>query len=160
MNFRAEARSSSSSRYDRTNRSTRGHPHRNGGLRDRFPQYWSGVVQGRLFPVVREEIGPLGESHQRVMTTLDVVRIEEGVPSYQGFVGRPQKDRGTLARAFVARLAATPPPSPGVISRKCVTEGPCVLIASRGRRPPSAGTASIKRPEHRRLGGERYAGSF
>lgn len=89
----------------------------NGSLRERFAQYWSGVVQGRLFPVVREEIGPLHESHQRVMTTLEVVRIEEEVPSYRGFVGRPQKDRGTLARAFVAKAALDLPTTRQLLDR-------------------------------------------
>ena len=29
----------------------------NGSLRERVAQYWSGLVQGRLFPVVREKVG-------------------------------------------------------------------------------------------------------
>lgn len=36
------------------------------------------------------------------MTVLEVVRRSTG---YRGFVGRPQKDRGTLARVFVAKAA-------------------------------------------------------
>lgn len=51
-----------------------------------------------------------------MMTTLEV-RIEEGVPSYQGLVGRPQKDRGPLVRASVAKAALDLPTTRRLLDR-------------------------------------------
>lgn len=89
-------------------------------------------IQGFLFPMLREEVGPLTPQHERLVTVLDVARIEAFVQAWPGLPGRPPADRHALARAFVAkavlnlattlalleRLAAD-----GVLRRLCGFEG-------------------------------------
>ncbi len=53
-------------------------------LRDPFSRYWRSI-QGNLFPWLREEIGELTENQQRLMTTLDLPRIEEYLPGGWGW---------------------------------------------------------------------------
>ena len=60
-------------------------------------------IQGSLFPELEEELSPLTEKQQQLVATLEVIRIEQFLPSFKGCVGRPQKDRAALARAFVAK---------------------------------------------------------
>ena len=66
-------------------------------------QIWQ-RIQGTLFPHLREHLGPLTEKQQQLVTTLEIIRIEEHLPpsSYRT-VGRDQKDRRAIARAFVAK---------------------------------------------------------
>jgi len=71
-------------------------------LQEKLSQYWRGI-QGNLFPWLQEELGPITEKQQQLITVLEVVRIEEFIPSYRGHVGRPQDDRTAIARAFVAK---------------------------------------------------------
>jgi hypothetical protein len=67
-------------------------------------------LQGSLFPKLEEELGPLGETERRVVRILSLVRIEEFVYRSPGrWVGRPEKDRRALARAFVAKKVAGAP---------------------------------------------------
>jgi hypothetical protein len=49
-------------------------------------------------------LGPLTAKQQELVTTLELVRIEEFIPSSRGFPGRPRKDRTAIARAFVAKM--------------------------------------------------------
>lgn len=65
-------------------------------------QRWS-VVQQELMPELRSEVGPLTPRLERVIHTLEWVRIEEFVESTWCGVGRPPHDRGALASAFVAK---------------------------------------------------------
>ncbi|MCP4365054.1 MAG: transposase, partial [Planctomycetes bacterium] len=71
-------------------------------IREQLSQYWENI-QDNLFPWLREELGELTENHQRLITTLEVLRIEEHVPGSWGWPGRPPAERGALARAFVAK---------------------------------------------------------
>jgi len=71
-------------------------------LSERISQYWQGI-QGNLFPWLAEELGPLSEKQQQLVTVLEVARIEQFIPHYRGYVGRPQDDRVAIARAFVAK---------------------------------------------------------
>lgn len=65
---------------------------------------WWGRIQGYLFSWLEEELGPLTEKQQQLITVLEIVRIEEHVPSYfRFFRGRPPKNRSAIARAFVAK---------------------------------------------------------
>jgi hypothetical protein len=61
------------------------------------------VLQGALFPVLEEELGPLTEKPRQVVAVLNRIRIEALVAFYCGGVGRPPKDRRAIARAFVAK---------------------------------------------------------
>lgn len=77
-------------------------------LRDTLSQYWLNV-QGSLFPWLTEELGPLTKKQQELVTTLEMLRIEEFIYSCRGFPGRPPKDRTAIARAFVAKMVYNMP---------------------------------------------------
>ena len=57
-------------------------------LRDTLSQTWLNI-QSSLFPWLSEELGPLTEKQQELVTTLEVMRIEEFIYSSRGFPGRP-----------------------------------------------------------------------
>jgi transposase len=66
-------------------------------------QYWM-HIQGTLFPWLQEELGPLTEKQQQLITVLEIARIEEFIRTFPGrWPGRPVSDRRALARAFVAK---------------------------------------------------------
>jgi hypothetical protein len=44
-------------------------------LTNRLSQYWN-KIQGSLFPWLEEELDPLTEMQQKLVTTLELVRIE------------------------------------------------------------------------------------
>ena len=64
--------------------------------------YWK-RLQGELFPALSEELGPLGERHRHLVTTLELVRPERFIRHPHGGRGRPRHDRAALARAFLAK---------------------------------------------------------
>jgi transposase len=66
-------------------------------------QYWS-KIQGTLFPQLEEELDPLTEKQQQLTTILEVVRIEQFIPDYRGYEGRPRKTRTAIARSFIAKM--------------------------------------------------------
>ena len=68
---------------------------------ERIMQRW-GVVQHELIPDLAAEVGVLTPKLEKLIHTLEWVRIEEFVPVWHG-VGRPWHDRGALANAFVAK---------------------------------------------------------
>ena len=72
-------------------------------LHAKLAQTWLNI-QGSLFPWLGEELGELTEKQQELVTTLEMIRIEEFIFSSHGCVGRPPKDRGAIARAFVAKM--------------------------------------------------------
>src|SRR5450830_1876189 len=71
-------------------------------LRETLSNTWD-HVQGFLFPMLREEIGPLTAQHQRLVVVLEVAGVEAFVRTWPGLPGRPLKDRHALARSFVAK---------------------------------------------------------
>ncbi len=73
-------------------------------LHDVFAPYWSSI-QTALFPWVEVPLGPLTNNQQQLVTTLEVVRVEEHLPYVwtTGGPGRPLNDRAAIARAFVAK---------------------------------------------------------
>jgi len=62
------------------------------------------MIQGTLFPWLEEELDPLTEKQQQLITILELVRIEQFLPDYRGCEGRPQKTRAAIARSFVAKI--------------------------------------------------------
>ena len=72
-------------------------------LTDRLSQYWN-KIQASLFPWLEEELDPLTEMQQKLITILELVRIEQFLPNTLGFEGRPPKTRSALARAFAAKM--------------------------------------------------------
>jgi hypothetical protein len=74
-------------------------------LKATLSQFWNSV-QTNLFPWLVEELGPLSEGHRKLITTLEMVRIEECVQYYQGIAaGRPEACRGAIARAYIAKAS-------------------------------------------------------
>ena len=68
---------------------------------------WYGI-QRHLFPFLEEELGPLTEFHRTVVSTLEMVRIEEGISDEYWF-GRPILNWKALGRAFVAKAVCNAP---------------------------------------------------
>jgi len=85
-------------------------------LRDTLSQTWLNI-QSSLFPWLSEELGPLTGKQQELVTTLEVVRIEEFIYSSQGFPGRPPQDRTAIARAFVAKTIYNMPTIRALLDR-------------------------------------------
>ena len=77
-------------------------------------------IQGHLFPWLRDEVGPLTEHHQRLVTVLEMVRVEQVVPMHEGEPGRPPDDRQALARAFIAKAVLNLPTTAALIERLAV----------------------------------------
>ena len=61
------------------------------------------AIQGNLFPWLKEELGELTEKQQQLITTLEVIRLENFLSRHWGYVGRPPADRIAIASAFVAK---------------------------------------------------------
>jgi hypothetical protein len=68
----------------------------------KLSQFWW-TVQGGLFPWLAEELGPLSERQKQLIAILELVGIERFASRAVKGAGRPVKDRGALARAFVAK---------------------------------------------------------
>ena len=71
-------------------------------LHAKLSQCWQ-MIQGNLFPWLQEELGPLNAKQQQLITVLEITRVEKFIPSYKGYVGRPQDTRCAIARAFIAK---------------------------------------------------------
>ena len=88
-------------------------------LRDQLSQYWRNI-QGNLFPWLEEELGPLTEKLQLLVSILDMARIECFIKRQHGWPGRPPEDRVAIARAFIAKSVLNLPTTRAVIDRlKC-----------------------------------------
>jgi hypothetical protein len=85
-------------------------------MREMLTSAWS-HIQGSLFPMLRENVGPLTPQHERLVTVLDVARIEAFVQMWPGLPGRPPADRHALARAFVAKAVFGLPTTLALIER-------------------------------------------
>lgn len=77
-------------------------PKMNTTQRTKLMQRWT-VVQHELLPELRSDVGALTPKLEKLIHTLEWVRIEEFVGSTWIGVGRPPHDRGALANAFVAK---------------------------------------------------------
>jgi len=65
--------------------------------------FW-GKVCDSLFPHLEERLGPLTEKHRKLITLLEMIRVEECTQNSHGMPWRPPKDRAQIARAFVAKM--------------------------------------------------------
>ncbi len=68
----------------------------------KLSQYWNNI-QGTLFSWLEEQLDPLTEKQQQLVTILELVRIEQFLPYYFKCEGRPLKTRSAIARSFVAK---------------------------------------------------------
>jgi len=85
-------------------------------LRETLSQYWLNI-QGSLFPWLKEELGGLTEKLQQLVTTLELVRVEEFLCKAYSLPGRPPADRSAIARAFVAKRVYDMPTTRALIER-------------------------------------------
>lgn len=69
---------------------------------NRISHVWHHFQKG-LFPFVEEHIGELTDHQKRLVGILDMIEIERHVQQRWWSRGRPLKDRGNLAKAFVAK---------------------------------------------------------
>jgi hypothetical protein len=88
-------------------------------LRETLTNTWE-HIQGFLFPMLREEVGPMTTQHERLVVVLDLARIEAFVQMWPGLPGRPPEDRHALARAFVAKAVLNLATTSGLIERLAV----------------------------------------
>ena len=72
-------------------------------LTETVSQFWFNI-QGSLFPYLEEVLDPLTEKQQQLTTVLEVIRIEQFIPDYRFYEGRPRKTRAAIARSFVAKM--------------------------------------------------------
>lgn len=74
----------------------------NATQRDLIMQRWN-VIQHELIPELGSEMGVLTPKLEKVIYTLEWVRIEQFVDSSWHDVGRPPRERVSIANAFVAK---------------------------------------------------------
>jgi len=82
----------------------------------KFMQRWS-VVQHELIPEIRADVGVLTLKLEKVIYTLEWVRIEEFVGASWCGEGRPPHERSWLANAFVAKAVLGLGTTSGLIER-------------------------------------------
>ena len=69
--------------------------------RERLSSYWQRINKYLHLPF-EEASDPLSLKQQRLITALEVIRIEDFISPHVG-VGRPPEDRIPVARAFIAK---------------------------------------------------------
>ena len=84
-------------------------------LRETLVQFGN-ILQGRLFPVLEAELGPLGELQQQLVRTLALLQLDACVEVRCGR-GRPAHDRAAIARAFVAKAVFNLPTTRALLDR-------------------------------------------
>lgn len=86
-------------------------------LKARLSRYWE-KIQGSLFSWLEEELQPLTKKQQQLVSILELIRIEEFLPSVcRGYQGRPAKCRKAVARSFVAKAVYNMPTTTSLIER-------------------------------------------
>jgi transposase len=79
-------------------------------------QYWL-RIQSSLFPWLEEELGEMTEKEQKLVATLELVRIERFTACSRSLRGRPPKERAAVARAFVAKAVYNMPTTRALLDR-------------------------------------------
>lgn len=82
----------------------------------KFMQRWR-AVQHELIPEIRDDVGVLTPKLEKVIHTLEWVRIEEFVKASWCGEGRPPHERSWLANAFVAKAVLGLTTTSGLIER-------------------------------------------
>jgi hypothetical protein len=88
-------------------------------LRETLTNAWD-HIQGFLFPMLQEEVGPLTDKHRQIVSVLEVARPETFVIEWRGLPGRPLDDRRALAHAFTAKAVLGLPTTSALIERLAV----------------------------------------
>ena len=79
-------------------------------------QYWL-RIQSNLFPWLEEELGEMTAKEEKLVTTLDLIRIERFIACSRSLRGRPPKERAAVARAFVAKAVYNMPTTRALLDR-------------------------------------------
>ena len=79
-------------------------------------QYWF-RMQCSLFPWLEEQLGELTEKEQKLVTTLELIRIEKFTAFSRSLRGRPPKQRAAIARAFVTKAVYNMPTTRALLDR-------------------------------------------
>jgi hypothetical protein len=66
---------------------------------------------------LKEKLGPLSDSHTRVIATIELVKVESFIKSYSGYRGRPCDDRVSIAHAFIAKSVLNLPTTSSLLDR-------------------------------------------
>lgn len=61
-------------------------------------------VQQQLFPMVEKHVGELTLQYKKLISILEVVKIEEALPCTRFNLGRPSIVRSCIARAYIAKI--------------------------------------------------------
>ena len=77
---------------------------------------FSQLLQGQLFPVLAEELGPMGDRHQAFVRALSLLQLDGFVARRRGR-GRPAHDRACVARAFLAKAVFNIPHTRALLDR-------------------------------------------
>jgi transposase len=85
-------------------------------LAQTLSQYWLRIQRG-LFPWLEEELGEMTEKEQKLVTTLELIRIERFTTLSCSLRGRPPKERAAIARAFVAKAVYNMPTTRALLDR-------------------------------------------
>jgi hypothetical protein len=89
----------------------------NFNLAGRISQFLS-TIQRELFPTVEADLGEtLTAPLQTLIRIWEMIGIERFVPSSQGEVGRPPRERQAVARAFVAKVVFNIPTTVALVER-------------------------------------------
>ena len=64
--------------------------------------HWN-LILGGLFPSLKEkeDLSETTEMPRQLIILVELIRPEEFIPTYRGYVGHPEKDRCAIARAFI-----------------------------------------------------------
>lgn len=79
-------------------------------------QYWF-RMQSSLFPWLEEQLGELTQKEQKLVTTLELIRIERFTAFNRSLRGRPPKERAAVARAFVTKAVYNMPTTRALLDR-------------------------------------------
>ena len=71
-------------------------------MKDMLSQTW-GFLQAKLFPIVEKELGPISAKHEQLISAIGFAECRKFIRTFEGCVGRPQKDRESIAHAFIAK---------------------------------------------------------
>ena len=99
--------------------------------RELIMQRWN-VIQHELLPELRNDVGTLTPKLEKLIHTLEWVRIEEFTDSTWCGVGRPPHERAWLANAFVAKAVLGLTTTAGLIERLTIDRA----LRRRGRPGP------------------------
>jgi len=77
---------------------------------------FSRLLQGQLFPVLTEDLGPLGDHHEAFVRALALLQLDGFVAPRRGR-GRPAHDRANVARAFLAKAVFNIPHTRALLDR-------------------------------------------